>query len=74
MLQMDYCNSLYYGLPKQEIDKLQDVQYCATRNLVSGMRRSDHILNSCHERLVLSLHWCMHQFENTDFNIENFEL
>ena len=29
MLRLDYCNSLYRSLPKQEIDKLQRVQNCA---------------------------------------------
>ena len=39
---LDYCNSLYCGVPKQEIDKVQCVQNCATC-LVSGIRRSDHV-------------------------------
>ena len=38
---LDYCNSLYCGVPKQEIDKVQCVQNCAAR-LVSGIR-SDHV-------------------------------
>ena len=47
MLRFDYCNSLYCGLPKQEIDKPRRAQYCVAL-LVSGIRRS----NACHERLA----------------------
>ena len=39
---LDYRNSLYCGIPKREIDKVQCVQNCAAR-LVSGIRRSDHV-------------------------------
>ena len=39
---LDYRNSLYCGIPKREIDKVQCVQNCAAR-LVSGRRRSDHV-------------------------------
>ena len=39
---LDYRNSLYCGVPEQEIDKVQCVQNCATC-LVSGIRRSDHV-------------------------------
>ena len=39
---LDYCNSLYCGVPKREIDKVQCVQNFATR-LVSGIRRSDDV-------------------------------
>ena len=40
--RLDYFNSLYCGLPKREMDKLQRVQNCVAR-LVSGITRSDHI-------------------------------
>ena len=47
MLRLDYCNSLYCGLPKQEIDNPRRVQY-GVALLVSGIRRS----NPCDERLA----------------------
>ena len=42
---LDYCNSLYCGLPKNV------VQNCAAR-MVSGTRRSDHITP-----VMKDLHW-----------------
>ena len=50
---LDYCDSLYCGLPKRELDKLQRVQKCAAR-LVSGIRRSDHITP-----VMKDLHWLL---------------
>ena len=48
---LDYCNILYCGFPKRDIDMLQRVQNCATC-LVLGIRRSDHITP-----VVKVLHW-----------------
>ena len=37
---LDYCNSVLYGLPKFQLDKLQRVQNVAAR-LVSGVRKQN---------------------------------
>ena len=40
--RLDYCNSILYGLPKRELDKLQRVQNTAAR-LITGTKQYDHI-------------------------------
>ena len=49
--RLDYCNALYYGLPKYLIDRLQLVQNPAAR-LVTAPRRHDHITS-----ILRRLHW-----------------
>ena len=49
--RLDYCNSILYGLPKQELDKLQRVQNTAAR-LITGTKQYDHIKPALRE-----LHW-----------------
>ena len=39
--QLDYCNSVLYGLPKSQLDKLQRVQNVAAR-LVSGVNNNNN--------------------------------
>ena len=48
---LDYCNSLYYGINKQLINKLQSVQNSAAR-LIFGRRKHDSTSD-----LLKNLHW-----------------
>ena len=46
-----YCNSLLYGLPKLEHDKLHRIQNIAAR-LITGTKRKEHITPA-----LKDLHW-----------------
>ena len=50
--KLDYCNSLYYGLPAVSLDRLQKVQNSLARVVVPSARRHHHITPILHE-----LHW-----------------
>ena len=39
--RLDYCYSILYGLPKQELDKLQRIQNTAAR-LITGTKQYEH--------------------------------
>ena len=49
--KLDYCNSLYYKLPKSQLSRLQQIQNSVARTVVKAPK-------SCHITLILrSLHW-----------------
>jgi len=49
--KIDYCNSLYYNLPKSQVTRLQLIQNCLARAVVKAPK-------SCHITHVLRfLHW-----------------
>ena len=51
MSPLGYCNSVYCGLPKREIDKLRCVP-CGAARSASGTKTSDHITP-----VMKDLHW-----------------
>jgi Reverse transcriptase (RNA-dependent DNA polymerase)/Endonuclease-reverse transcriptase len=50
--KLDYCNSLYYGLPAASLDKLQRVQNSLARVIFPSVRRHHHITPT-----LKQLHW-----------------
>ena len=49
--RVDYCNSVLWGLPSTQLDRLQKIQNTAAR-IVTRTKRSEHITPVLH-----SLHW-----------------
>ncbi len=60
--RLDYCNSLYYGLPANQLNTLQRVQNAAAR-LICNVSRFDHITPT-----LKDLHWLPVKFR-IDFKI-----
>ena len=56
--ELDYCNSLYYGLPASAINKLQRVQNCAARLVW----KNKIPFNSSLDGVYSSLHWLRIKF------------
>ena len=54
--RIDYCNSLFYGLPKYSINRLQKIQNSVAR-FVTRTSRSSHITP-----VLNSLHWLPVQY------------
>ena len=48
---LDYCNHLYFGLPKYKVKKSQQIQNIAAR-YVTGAQKNDHITP-----ILVQLHW-----------------
>ena len=49
--RLDYCNHLYFGLPKYKVKKMQQIQNIASR-YVTGARKFDHTTS-----ILVQLHW-----------------
>ena len=49
--RLDYCNALLFGLPAQELNRIQSIQNAAAR-LIYGAKKQDHITP-----ILKRLHW-----------------
>jgi len=51
VVKLDYCNSLYYNLPKSQINRFQQIQNCRARAVVKAPK------SSLITPILRSLHW-----------------
>ena len=65
--RLDYCNSLFYGLPNSQLAKLQKEQNTTAR-LVCGTPRWSHVMP-----LLYQLHWLPVHYR-IEFNIILFDI
>ena len=61
--KLDYCNSLYYRLPKTQLTRLQHIQNSLARAVVAAPRSSDP------DQILKSLHWLKVQ-ERIEYEID----
>src|SRR3989441_8582630 len=54
--KLDYCNSLFYGLPDTSIKRLQRVQNSLARVIFPSLKRSDHITPTLEKFHWLPIH------------------
>jgi len=66
--KLDYCNSLYYNLPKSQINRLQQIQNCLARTVVIASKSS--LVTRSH----LSSDLCTGSRSTNALNINSFHL
>jgi len=56
--KLDYCNSIYYNLPKSQLNRLQQIQNCLVRTVVKAPK-SSHITPILRSLRWLKINECM---------------
>ena len=58
--RLDYCNSLLYGVPKEQISKLQRLQNATARLVMDTGKNYSHITPALYDLHWLPIHACIH--------------